>query len=580
MCPSRLEFEESNISVETNRLDDDLELLSQHKQLWAETKVGTRLAILARIRDEVNRVAQDWAETAARKKGLALNAPQAGEEWLCGPYALISYCTALIDTLSKIAGNKHLEGLPMRELPNGQLAVQVVPHTIWDRLLLSGVRAEVWMEPGVTRSNLAQHTASGYAQPIPGKVALVLGAGNIAAIAPLDCLHKLFVENEVVLLKMHPVNDYLAPFLNLALAALIEPGFLRIISGDASVGQYLSDHLLVETIHITGSAAAHDSIVWGTGSVAAAHRQSGTPKNKRTITSELGGVSPTIVVPGPWSEADIAFQAEHVATQKLHNAGFNCVACQVLVLSEAWPQKTSFLQALKSALSSSTPRPLYYPGAKARIAEFEDGITGGAPVQFDTANQCGVFHFKAGASHTAETFEVFAPALAVTELPGADPVTFLIAVVTYANQSLAGTLGANILIHPQTLRQIGRRRFEEIITNLHYGTIAINAWTGLAFLLPQASWGAFPGHTLDNVQSGIGTVHNTMLFNRPQRTVVEAPFTPFPRNLRTMAFTLLPRPPWFITHRRADVLGRLLTRFQGRPGFTKLFAIFANALRG
>ena len=82
------------------------------------------------------------------------------------------------------------------------------------------------------------------------------------------------------------------------------------------------------------------------------------------------------------------------------------------------------------------------------------------------------------------------------------------------------------------------------------------------------------------MQSGIGAVHNTMLFDRPQRTVVEAPFTPFPRNLLTLSFTLLPRPPWFITNRRANVLGRLLTRFQARPRFVKLFAIFANALRG
>ncbi len=468
----------------------------------------------------------------------------------------------------------------MHELPNGQLAVQVVPHSIWDRLLLSGVRAEVWMEPDVTRANLTQHTAAGYTHPTGGKVALVLGVGNIAAIAPLDCLHKLFAENEVVLLKMTPVNDYLAAFLNPALAALIEPGFLRIVSGDASVGQYLCNHPLVETIHITGSAAAHDAIVWGTGSEAAANKQAGTPKNKRPITSELGGVSPTIVVPGPWSRADIAFQAENVATQKLHNAGFNCIACQVLVLSAAWPQKTAFLQALEAKLAGSTPRPLYYPGAKARLTEFQNGITGQTPAQPETANQCGIFPFKAGANHIAETFEVFAPALAVTELPYSDDDAFLIAAIGYANQNLAGTLGANILIHPQTLRQIGQRRFHEIITNLRYGTIAINAWAGLGFLLPQATWGAFPGHTLDNVQSGIGVVHNTMLFDRPQRTVVEAPFTPFPRNLLTLSFTLLPRPPWFITNRKANVLGRLLTQFQVQPGFAKLFAIFANALRG
>ena len=100
-----------------------------------------------------------------------------------------------------------------------------MPHSMWDRLLLNGVRAEVWMEPDVTRANLAQHTAGGYAHPAGGKVALVLGAGNIAAIAPLDCLHKLFVDNEVVLLKMSPVNDYLTEFLNVSLGCFDRAGF-------------------------------------------------------------------------------------------------------------------------------------------------------------------------------------------------------------------------------------------------------------------------------------------------------------------------------------------------------------------
>ncbi len=568
------------MNIEPNNLNDNLELLSRHKQLWAQADVGARLSILARIRDDVNLVAQDWVEAAASKKGLAVDAPQVGEEWLSGPYALITYCNALMETLSKVADNRHLDGLPMRELPNGQLAVQVLPHSIWDRLLLNGVRAEVWMEPDITRANLAQHTAARYSSRTGSKVALVLGAGNIAAIAPLDCLHKLFVDNEVVLLKMHPVNDYLGVFLNCALAALIEPGFLRIVSGDASAGQYLCNHPLVETIHITGSTATHDAIVWGTGSEAAANKLAGTPKNKRPITSELGGVSPTIVVPGPWSKADITFQAENVATQKLHNAGFNCIACQVLILSAAWPQKTAFLQALEDTLAGSAPRPLYYPGTKARLAEFQNGITGKTPTQPETANECRVFHFRAGNNHVAETFEVFAPALAVTDLPCSDAEVFLVNAIDYANQNLVGTLGANILIRPETLRQIGQRRFDEIIAKLRYGTISINAWTGLGFLLPHASWGAFPGHTLDNVQSGIGAVHNTMLFDRAQRTVVQAPFSPFPRNLLSLSFTLLPRPPWFITNRRANVLGRLLTRFQADPSFAKLFAIFANALRG
>lgn len=88
------------------------------------------------------------------------------------------------------------------------------------------------------------------------------------------------------------------------------------------------------------------------------------------------------------------------------------------------------------------------------------------------------------------------------------------------------------------------------------------------------------GHTLNDVQSDIGAVHNTMQFDRPERTVLEAPFRPFPRNLLSLSFTLLPRPPWFITNHKGAILGRSLVAFQHRPGFQKLPHIFFNALRG
>ena len=88
------------------------------------------------------------------------------------------------------------------------------------------------------------------------------------------------------------------------------------------------------------------------------------------------------------------------------------------------------------------------------------------------------------------------------------------------------------------------------------------------------------GHTLDDVQSGIGVVHNTMLFDKTERAVVEAPFRPFPRNLLSLSFTLLPRPPWFVTNRKGAILGKLLVAFQHRPSLLKMPRIFWNALLG
>ena len=565
-------------------LDADLQVLADNRARWVATPVAERIAILNEIKEALMPVSQAWAETASRKKGIAQGSTLEGEEWLSGPYTVMGYCNQMMLTLSQVQGKQHLNSVPVRQLPNGQVVARVLPHSIWDHLLLSGVKVDVWMQPGVTPSTLAQNTAGVYDSASPlhktGKLALVLGAGNIASIAPLDVFQKLFSENEVVILKMNPVNDYLIEFLTPALKPLIDRGFLRIVRGATDVGQYLCNHILVETIHITGAGASHDAIVWGVGAEGQANKAANTPKNTRAMTSELGAVCPTIVVPGPWSAADIEFQAEQVATQKLHNSGFNCVACQVMVVAADWDQKAAFVGALERTLAASEARGLYYPGAQERLASFATNNPGAKHLHRQGGEDLLIAQLDANSSTAAKAVEVFAPALNVTELSGTDPEVFLKHAIKFANEQLYGTLGANIVIHPATIRSIGRARLEELLVDLHYGTIAINAWTGVGFLTPQATWGAFPGHTPQDVQSGIGVVHNTCLFDKPQRTVVEAPFRPFPRNLLSGSFTMLPRPPWFITNRKGGILGRLLVAFQYRPSFLKMPRIFLNALQG
>jgi len=563
------------LALKTNEGIDELETalaaLDQRKDAWARTSIGERIAMLAEIKEHLMEVAEAWAKTAARKKGIPAGSPLEGEEWLAGPYTVMGACNLFMETLSQMDGKQFLKTIPLRELPNGQIAARVMPHSIWDKLLMAGVTADVWMQPGITVANLADNTAAAYATPPEqrsGKIALVLGAGNVAMLSPLDCFQKLFVEHQVVILKMNPVNDYLIDFLQPALWPLIAFGALRIVRGGADIGAYLCNHDLVDEIHITGAAASHDAIVWGPGEEGRANKQKGTPRNVRRITSELGGVSPTIVVPGPWSAADIAFQAEQIVTQKLNNSGFNCIACQMLVLPESWDKSSALLSAIETTIKAVPPRPLYYPGASERMAQFRAHGEGVQELARNDAPSCIMTFCRPGSDSYLETNEVFAPAMSVVRIAGVDAEYYLRAAVDYANNKLHGTLGANILIHPKTMRQIGRMRFEEILAGLRYGGIAINAWSGLGSSLIQTPWGAFPGHTLDDVQSGIGFVHNSFMFDKAERTVIEAPFRAFPR------------PAWFVTNRKADVLGRLMTSFQYRPGFSKLPRIIATALRG
>jgi aldehyde dehydrogenase (NAD(P)+) len=250
------------------------------------------------------------------------------------------------------------------------VAVDVLPHTVFDRLLLSGFSAEVWMPPGVSADTVRARAGLNAREPTrSGGVGVVLGAGNITAIAPLDVLSELFAHNRVVALKLNPIMDAMLSVYQNIFAPLIDLGVLAIVTGATDVGGYLVRHDLVDHVHITGGAASHDAIVWGRGDEAVRRRARHDPQLTKPITSELGGVSPIIVLPGTWSKADLKFQAEHVATMRLHNGGYNCIAGQVVVLSAGWPQQDDFLAELRDAMLRAPSRVAYYPGTDRRVAD-------------------------------------------------------------------------------------------------------------------------------------------------------------------------------------------------------------------
>jgi aldehyde dehydrogenase (NAD(P)+) len=368
-----------------------------------------------------------------------------------------------------------------------------------------------------------------------------------------------------------------------AFAPFLERGFVRFASGGADVGAFLADHPLVQEIHITGSDRTHDAIRFGTGPEGEERKRRGEPLNRRRITAELGGVGPTIVVPGAWSQADLRFHAEHVVSQKMHNGGFNCIASQVLVLSAGWPQREAFLDAVRETFRSIPARTPYYPGAAARqgravsahpTAELLD-----APGTAEVPRTLIPGIDPADVNAHAFREEFFGGVLAETALPGSGPAEFLEQAVRFANDRLRGTLGANLIVDPTTARVLGAR-MDTAVAALRYGSVSVNTWAGVAYILPQATWGAFPGHTDADIQSGRGVVHNSLLFDRPQKTVVTGRFRPFPRAWLTWDLHLGPKPPWFVTHRSAEEVGRLLTRFAAKPSLGQLPAIVATALKG
>jgi len=97
--------------------------------------------------------------------------------------------------------------------------------------------------------------------------------------------------------------------------------------------------------------------------------------------------------------------------------------------------------------------------------------------------------------------------------------------------------------------------------------VGINYWAGAGFTFGTTTWGAFPGHEIHNIQSGTGVVHNTLMFSRPQKSVLRGPFRS------------VPTPPWFVTHgKTASKLFPKLADFEASPSLFKVGGILLTAL--
>ncbi|MFD4691072.1 aldehyde dehydrogenase family protein [Streptomyces sp. NPDC058463] len=564
-------------ALDTSFLDRTVAHVRDNAESWSTTPLTERITLLERLQPRIVARAAEMAGAGARAKGYGADSPWAAEDWIGGPWALAQNTAAFLHVLRRIAaGRDPLADRTVHE-EDGRTRVNVFPATGWDSLLLNGFKAEVWMRPGVTAEQTRACAAGEYRgrQGNPA-VALVLGAGNVAAITALDILHKLYAEGQVVIAKMNPVNAYLRPHFEYVFAEFVERGWLRFVDGGAAEGGYLSRHEGVDAIHVTGSDRTHDAIVWGTDEDAGQRRRDDLPLITKPFSSELGGVSPCIVVPGPWSDADFRFQAEHIVTSKMNNSGHNCIASQILVLPRDWDGTERLLDEIRRVLRELPERADYYPGAADRLAS----VRAAHPTAEVHGDGCRLLVPDITDHEDPLVIdEVFGSALGVVRLPGATPAEFLRHAVDFANATLPGTLGATLIVHPRT-EKANQEAMATAIAELRYGTLGINCWSAVGFLLGFTPWGAFPGHTRQNIGSGIGFVHNAFMLEDIEKTVLRAPFTPAPRGLVTGDPSLSPRPPYFVTHRTALTTVERLTRFTAAPSLTKLPALFAAALRG
>jgi hypothetical protein len=560
--------------LNADTLDALVDEVADHTASWAGTDASARADLLQQVITDTMAVQDQWLAAACEAKGLQPGTTEAGEELSTGIGAFVRMARLLRDSLRDIAkGDKPAFAGPVRVTADGRLRVQVFPAGALDRITFPQTTAEIFMQPGVTRESLVAGQAPAYADPLAyAGTALVLAAGNVASLGPRDVLSKLFVEGKVVVMKANPVNDYLVTYWTRALAALIDAGVLRIVDGGAAVGQYLTGHPRIDEVHITGSDKTYDAVVFGTGAEGTRRKEADEPALHKPVTAELGNVSPIIVVPGKWSIAELLYQAEHVATMLVNNAGFNCVSARVVVTHAAWPQREAFLGALTQTLIGLTPRRAYYPGAADRRAAFvaahpdAEELGSGPDDALPWTFMRGVPPGQT--NDICFNVESFFGQVAETALTAPSAAAFVDAATAFCNDVLWGTLGATILVSPSSLKdEAVAESVDRAVADLRYGSIGVNLWHALSFAMGATSWGAYPGHARSDIQSGTGVVGNAFMFDRPQKSVVRGPFRS------------RPKPPWFATARDSYDVMRRFVAFEAEPSAAKIPGLLLAAMR-
>ena len=198
-------------SPSKNRSDLDavVRRVADAAEEFARLPLPERIALAEKILAGCVATAEGQVRAACQAKGLDFDSAASAEEWLGGPYLTIRNVRLLIETMGRLeSGQPPID--PKRIRTRGsRTIVDVFPTGAVDRITYAGFGGEVWMLPGVKPRDVIERAASHYREPLDrrrGRVALVLGAGNVASIGAMDVLHKLFVEGHVCVLKMNEVN--------------------------------------------------------------------------------------------------------------------------------------------------------------------------------------------------------------------------------------------------------------------------------------------------------------------------------------------------------------------------------------
>jgi hypothetical protein len=255
-----------------------------------------------------------------------------------------------------------------------------------------------------------------------------------------------------------------------------------------------------------------------------------------------------------------------------NNAGFNCLTPRIIITHQQWKQREDFFRALEEVFATLPTRRAYYPGASTRRDAFlaqhpdahEIGVTNADTMPWTIIRNVD----SSSTNDVCLNVEAFCALTAETALSAESAVDFVKKATSFCNDVVWGTLSMTLIADTRTLKDpVTGPAIEEAIADLRYGSIGVNLWHALSFAFATTAWGAYPGHSISDIQSGTGFVGNAFLFARPQKSVVRGPFV------------AKPTPAWFATSKNSAVVMRKLLAFEVKPSWGKIPGLLAAALR-
>ena len=518
---------------------------------------------LASMLDEtisnIKEVSYFWATICSDNKGTT-KTPAEGEEWLGGPFASVLATQYYIKSLTND------DDLDEGNFNNSENSYKVFPNNFIERITFPFINAKVYFNKSMSFEDINKFRGFSKRYDIEPSITLVLGAGNFSSIPYLDVLYHLITRRSVILLKLNPVNDYLKPVFEKVFKNFIERGYIIVTNGNINESKYMATHPGINHIHLTGSDKTYEDIVYGRELTGNERSIKTVPKvNSKPITSELGNVTPIIIHPGKWSTSDIKYQARKIVTGKLNNNGFNCIAAQVVVLPDGWGHTETLIKYVKYYMNKAKDRKAYYPDSIERLTKLEKDKS------YERVNSlsCTTPHLtrEIKAYNKYELDEVWSSTIYFRKIAYSNAEDYVKKSIDYCNNELWGNLGVSVIIKNHN-NKFNKHITNSYIENLKYGTIAINEWAAIGYIIPQLPWGGFPGNKDNDIQSGQSVVHNSMLFESPLKGIVETKFR----------ISRLIDPPWFITNRKSRRLFMNLTYFQINNTKINLIKLIFSAL--